>query len=133
VAKIQKKSGGGSRPGSGRKPAPYGRRVKVGITLPPDLAERYRALPEKARHAALDTGFEIGVSAAAAPPASFECMLAYEAISLAIQGLERYRDINPSTGMEDDGVYWTPEQRELYIRLNSFWDLLRLHPLFSEA
>jgi hypothetical protein len=106
--------------------------VRTSVTLRPDLHERFLTLPEKARHLALDAGLDIGVSAAAAPPAHFECRLAYEAITLAIQSLERHRDINPSTGMDDDGFYWTNEQQELHILLNHFWDEIRLQKLFFE-
>ena len=120
---------GGRRPGSGRKRKGEFPRTRVSITLDPNLVPVLRSLTESARATALDTGLQITMPATAA--VSFECDIVYQAISEAIQRLERIRDYNPE-GIEADGFYWAPEQAELHQLLNRFWDEIRNAALFSE-
>lgn len=120
---------GGRRPGSGRKRKGKFPRTRVSITLDPNLVPALRLLTESARATALDTGLRITMPATSA--VSFECDIVYQAISEAIQSLERIRDYSPA-GIEDDGFYWTPEQAALHQMLNRFWDEIRNAALFSE-
>lgn len=87
-------------------------------------------LSEQARALALDIGLTITIPATGAH--SFECDLVYNAISEAIQRLERERDFNPD-GVEDDDFHWSQEQASLHRLLNRFWDEIRAETAFKEA
>lgn len=122
---------GGPDRGQGRKPRDpkYGARVKANFTLRPD---QYKAIVGKDVAAYIDQGLSITIPSLGHAPGTEACLIAYHAVSEAIIRLERIRDINPETHMDDDGTYWTPEQERLHKLLNEFWDRLRAEPTFWE-
>lgn len=123
----QKSQRGGPGRGQGRKlkdPA-AGHRQTISVRLRPDTLE---SLEGRDRTALIERGLAITIPALGHPrPGTDECLLAYYAISEAIQSLERRRD----SGGEDECL-WTDEEARLHALLNHFWDELRSQPTFWE-
>lgn len=129
---TKKETRGGARTGSGRKPRDpiHGARVKANFTLRPD---HYENIVGKDVGAYLDAGLEIVQFALGHTPGTDACLIAYYAITEAIQRLERRRDYHPETGeLNMEEFFWTPQEAQLHTLLNEFWDRIRREPLFTE-
>lgn len=128
---TNKSKRGGPDRGQGRKRKnpDYGARVQPTFRIRPDHAE---ALAGRDAAEYVDTGLSITIPALGHTAGSDACLIAYHAVSEAIQRLERIRDYNPETHQEDGGYYWSPDESALHAYLSGVWDELRRSLLFTE-
>jgi len=122
-----KKNYGGQRDNAGRKPSDpiLGARIKTAITMRPD---HFGALAGKNRSAYIDAGLDVVQYAIGHSPAEDACLVAYYAISNAIQRLERIRDYNPTTGEQDSDFHWSDADAALHTDLCRYWEEIRRQP-----
>lgn len=127
-AQIFEKRGGAGR-GQGRKKLPAGE-GKTGYVRVRLDAETAAALEGQPKTWLVESGLKIVLPLAKAweQSGTDACLVAYEAISLAIQTLERRRDSGA-----DDAFLWTADEARLHKLLNDFWDRLREEPVFWES
>lgn len=94
--------------------------------------ETFAALDGRNKTELIEAGLEITIpSLGHEMPGTDECLLAYHAISRAIQRLEISRDGSDIPDL-DTPELWTPEEKQLHALLSGFWDALRVEPTFTE-
>lgn len=129
---MKKETRGGWRAGAGRKPQnpASGARIKTAITMRSDHVEN---LQGKNRSAYIDAGLDVVQYALGHSEGVDAMLIAYYAISDAIQRLERIRDYNPETGENDKGFYWSETEAEMHKLLVDYWGQIRRQPLYQAA